>query len=159
MPITFNALLDIGCTCLQRKIEECSEDTESSFCRKLSANRLKIQDFKSDWERGKRGIGSDPVADDDCEGILSLKGISMNMYNERTKDAIIAKYRTTLAFTRRGAKYAVFKFQADAGKVRFSPTDLDPSHHDFYKCDAFTIDHVEELSVENITGDNDNDGR
>ena len=159
MPITFNALLDIECSCLQGKIEECRQDTESSFCRKISANRLRIQDFRSDWERGKREIGGERVAEDDCEAILSLKGISINMYNERTKGAIIAKYRTTFALTRRSAKYAVFRFQPDAGKVRSSRTDLDPSHRDFYKCDAFTMDHVTDLSVDTITGEDGNDGR
>lgn len=155
MPITFNRLIDIGCTCLLLKIEGYDENTESSFCKKIDGDKLRIQDFRSMWEKERRFIYGQPVGENDCEGILSLKGVSINLYNEENREAILEKYRTTFRLNRRKSMYAIFRFQEDAGKVRHSPQDGDPSHHEFYKCDGFTIEHVQEIETGNILGGND----
>ncbi len=155
MPTTYGALLDIDCTCLQGKIEECHENTESAFCRKIDGNTLRIQDFRSMWDRNRKIINGQRVGEIDCEGILSLKGVSVNLYNEENKDAILEKYRTTFRINRRGSKYAVFRFQEGAGKLRHSPQNGDSSHHDFYKCDGFSIEHVQIVETGKIFGGND----
>jgi hypothetical protein len=155
MPISFNSILDIDCVCLREKIEECDENTQSAFCRKIDGNRLGIQDFRSMWEKQRRLINGQPVGPNDCEGIVSLKGVSMNLYNEENRETILEKYRITFRINRRKVMYAVFRFQEAAGKVRYSPKDGDTSHHDLFKADTFTIEHVQEIESGNIFGGND----
>jgi hypothetical protein len=151
----FMSLLDIGCVCLLSQVEKCPENIEDSFCRKIDGNTLKIKDFRSPWEKGKKVINGHPVSDNDCESILSLKGISIDLYNEETKEEILGKYRTTFSFNRRKAMYAIFRFQPSAGKVRYSPYDGDTSHHDFYKSDTFSIEQVVTIKTGNILEDRD----
>ena len=148
----FNNLLDIDCTCLLAEIKNYPENTDVTFCRKLDGNTLRIQDFRSRWEKGKRDVDGQEVFADDCEGILSLKGISVDLYNDKNKENILRKYKTTFTFNKRKVKYAIFQFQIGAGRVRHSPRDGDLSHHDFYKCDAFSIEHIIPIGIGDVFG-------
>lgn len=152
MPSAFNGLLDIECTCLLAQVEKCTENTEATFCRKIDKKTINVKDFRSRWERNKRTINGQEVAADDCQTILALKGISIHLYNDENKNQVLEKYRTTFAFNRRRAKFAVFRFRNGAGKVKHSPGDGDSAHHDFYKSDDFTLDHIALIETCNIVG-------
>ena len=152
MPSGFNDLLDIECSCLLAQIEKCAENTEATFCRKIDKKSIKIKDFKSRWERNKKTINGTEVAEDDCAGILSLKGISIDLYSDENKEKVLEKYRTTFAINQRKVKYAIFQLRDGAGRVKHSPHNGDNTHHDFYKSDEFTLDHIMLIETRNIIG-------
>ena len=135
----FNKILsDTHCKCL----DDSFEDLDNTYIRKLKTNQLLIKDFQSYWEIGRR---CDPT---DCKEVCKRKAISINKYNENTKQKIIKHYKRTFNYNPSLIKYlCVFKFNKEAGKIKHSPSTGDKSHHSFYKCDTFSLEKINVVEI------------
>ena len=79
-----------------------------------------------------------------------LKGISINIWNEKSRDAVVRKYKTTGRFSPKNKdSICVFKFNKNAGLTRYTPSNTDDFHYDFYKSDQFDLEMiiVEEVMI------------
>lgn len=132
----FSELLkDTDCQCL----ENANQDNVSIFAKKINKPNPTDKDFKSHWERGKTSIV--------CDEICGYKGLSVNLWNESTKEAVIKKYVTTFGISpKHKDSIFVFKFLDEAGMVKYTPNENDKSHYDFYKSDNFTLEMLEQTT-------------
>ena len=131
-----NLLRDTDCNCL----DNAMQDNFRFFARKINKPNVTDKDFKSHWEREKRG--------DDCETICGLKGLSINEWDENSEKAVIKKFLTTFGISpKHKDSIFVFRFLPEAGLIKYTPKDKDSTHYDFYKSDAFTLDMLENHSI------------
>ena len=153
--MTFNHLsADINCSCLLDSVQKISSNAEDVFCRKMRQNNPGPRDFESNWEKNRREINGEPIdVQHDCSGILSLKAVSINAFNDQTKIHVLEKYRITFKISPKfnsSARFCSFKFKHNAGKVCHTPMKNDPSHYDFYKCDEFNMERLEIIMIGSI---------
>lgn len=140
--MTFNNLhIDTDCNCVGKAVEKL----ENIFARRVRSNPLKENDFKSKWEKKHPYPGNS-----DCEVICSHKGVSINLFSDETKDAVIKKFVTRFTFSPGSTAFCCkFKFKQGAGKLK--QTGLkDKSHHEFFKCDTFSLKDLEILDYVDI---------
>ncbi|MDQ1266230.1 MAG: hypothetical protein QG635_1382 [Bacteroidota bacterium] len=103
-----------------------------------------INDFVSNWEKGKR-------PNNGCEDICSNKGISINIYNEESKQIVKKKfYNMYVNAPQYKPIYCSFKFKSEAGKVKSTPNKNDKYHYTFYKSDEFEIKKIDILETLNL---------
>ena len=131
-----NLLQDTNCNCL----ENAMQDNFRLFARKINKPNVMDKDFRSHWERELRA--------NDCEKICGLKGLSINEWNENTEKAVIKKFLTTFGISpKHKDSIFVFRFLPEAGLTKYTPTDEDITHYDFYKSDRFTLDMLETYRI------------
>ena len=146
--MTFQGLVDgVDANCIYNVISKYTENIEDTFCKRVDKN-LSAREFRSFWEMGKI---VEPT-EDNCEDILSKKGVSVSKFNNQTRDHIIQLYRSVCSHAPqlKHKYYCSFKFKSGAGKVRHSPTNDDPYHHDFYKSDEFSTNFIEIIEKEKV---------
>jgi hypothetical protein len=133
----FNDILrDTNCGC----IDDTIEDNGNLFARKINKPIPLDKDFASHWERGKRA--------ENCKEICGFKGLSMNLWNETTKNDVIDKFLTTFSITpKHKDSIFVLKFLPNAGVIKKTPTKYDATHHDFYKSDEFSLELLEHHTI------------
>ena len=112
--MTFNHLsADINCSCLLDSVQKISSNAEDVFCRKMRQNNPGPRDFESNWEKNRREINGEPIdVQHDCSGILSLKAVSINAFNDQTKIHVLEKYR-------KSAKGESSNVQLPAQRIQF----------------------------------------
>jgi hypothetical protein len=141
--MTFDSLhADTDCDCLGGAFE----DTEKVFARKISKPNLRVADFSSHWERNKKPL------EDSCIEICKYKGISVNYWDDLTKQPIIDKYVKSLRLIDLDSKIVkdsilIFRFKSKMGSLKHSPSKLDPSHCTFYKSDTFDIQEIDVIDT------------
>jgi hypothetical protein len=125
-------------------IEECTEDTSSIFARRIDKDKLKLKDFRTYWESGKRPPGT-PTKDSIC----GYKGISISRYQTSSeRSAVMANFMQQVALSPAYRKFlAEIQFKPGCGMTKHTPTTNDASHHDFYKCDSFDVNNVTCINV------------
>lgn len=124
-----NILSEHDCDCLDKAIE----DNTSHFAIKTMKENLRFQDFQSYWEKGKR-----PDDNSNCEKVCSLKGVSISIFNDNTKDEVVSIYKELFPLAPKYKPYLnVVKFYDSSGVVKHTPNDLNIHHYDFYKSDTF----------------------
>ena len=144
--MTFDLLHnDTDCDCRQ----DTKQDTLNLYVRKIEKPVLKDKDLRTHWERGKRPDSAN------CVKVCGYKGMSVNIWDESSKQSIFSKFLTTFRFAPGNRKDSVFvfKFKENAGLLRYTPEDNDLFHYDFYKCDTFTsgmLDSVEIIPLKDI---------
>lgn len=135
-------LAEHNCNCIENSIA----DTASIYALKTMKNFIRIQDFSSYWEKGKR-----PNDTNNCEEICSYKGVSISICNENTKDEVISIYKELFPLAPGYKPYvSLIKFNDDAGVVKHTPNDRNNHHYDFYKCDDFEITKVDVLEINDL---------
>jgi hypothetical protein len=129
------------CTC----IKDAKEDYQSNFALKTMKTELRIQDFSSYWERGKR------PSSNQCEEICSLKGVSVSIFNDETKEAVIEIFKSLFPLAPKYKPFlSVVKFYDKSGLVKHTPIELNQYHFDFYKSDNFDFAKVELINVNEL---------
>lgn len=124
-------------------------DTTNLYARRIGkVNSLKTRDFKTMFEKG-RAIND---ALKDCEEVCGNYGLSIDKWNETTKEEVMDKYLTTLKIApKHKNNVCVIRFDVDAGKTKHTPIKTDPAnlhHHDFYKADSFSLEkHVDLVEI------------
>ncbi len=139
--MTFNQLHEnTDCDCLL----ETRENTENLFARKVgkAKTELKSRDFKTHYERGIT-----VTSPDDCLEVCGKRGLSIDIWNEATKVAVLQRFMTTFAISPKLKNHlSIIKFKEGAGFVKHTPV-IEPipneNHYDFYKSDEFDLDLVE----------------
>jgi len=137
-----NILSEHNCDCLDKAIE----DNASNFAIKTMKENLRVQDFQSYWEKGKR-----PDDNSNCEKICSLKGISISIFNDITKDEVETIYKELFPLAPKYKPYLnVVKFYDSSGVVKHTPKDFNIHHYDFYKSDTFDFLNVDVIQVNEL---------
>ena len=131
--MTFKKLhQDTECNCLESAIQ----DNDNLYARKINKPIPLDRDFNSHWERGKRA--------EICNEICGYKGLSINKWDEDSKNAIINKFLTTFGISpKHKDSIFVFRITPETGVVEYTPTQNDKTHFDFYKSDDFTLEMLE----------------
>lgn len=127
----------IQCNC----INDTFEDFENIYARRVGeAKELKLRDFRSHHERGKI------PKTEECEEICGYRGVSIEIWNDKTKKELIAKYQISTGIAPKlKNQLAIFIMRDGAGKVKFTPNQPDgynPHHFDMFKDDNFTIEKL-----------------
>ncbi len=141
--MTFDSLhADTDCDCLG----ETFEDKSRYFARKISRPVMKISDFSSHWERDKFPTVLN------CKNTCMHKGLSFNVWNDETREKVIAKYAKTVANQNKKGRIIkdcvlIFRLKENMGLINFSPTQFDPSHHTFFKSDTFDVNDLELIEI------------
>ena len=141
--MTFDSLhIDTECDCLG----ETFEDTKQIFARKISKPNLRVADFRSHWERNIK------PSKNLCIEICRFKGISINYWNDLTRQQVIDKYVKSLRLIDLDKKIVkdcilIFRFKSEMGYTKSSPTTNDPSHCTFFKSDTFDIENIEVINT------------
>lgn len=142
---------DVECNC----IEGAGEDNQSAFLRTIDGNEPKEKDFFSHWERYKKQ--GKPLPHDNCGEACALKGLSINKGDGYSEDEILEVYKNRLLYLseKERRKRSVYKFKlgGEVGVVKHTPDEYHDSHHDLYKCDAFTIDKLQVVEIAKIKFD------
>lgn len=134
---------DEGSTC--NCTEDAKEDYQSHFAIKTMKTELRIQDFNSYWEKGKRPKSNN------CEEICSLKGVSVSIFNDETKEAVLDIFKSLFPLAPKYKPFlSVVKFYDQSGLVKSTPNELNQYHFDFYKSDNFDFEKVELIIVNNL---------
>ncbi|MHA8056468.1 hypothetical protein VR611_11010 [Aquirufa nivalisilvae] len=130
---------DNNCDC----ITNAYQDNESTYALKTMKDFIRIQDFNSYWDKGKR-----PVNINDCEEVCSLKGVSVSILNESTKEDVISIYRELFPLAPKYKPYfGIVKFYESSGVVKHTPNDGNIHHYDFYKSDTFDFAKVNVIQI------------
>jgi hypothetical protein len=133
-----------SCKCLKN----CIENIVDTFARRTGDSKeIKLRDFRTPFERGKE------VSDlNDCDEVCGNHGLSVDLWNDNSKGAILDRYMTTLAIGPKLKNHlSIIKLKAEAGLVKNTPVIGQIGgeyHHDMYKSDSFEINFVE--LIENI---------
>lgn len=130
-------------------INDLEENTISVFCKKIKQNELNISDFKSYWEKGKRPRKNKQ------NDICNFKGISCNkLANDLSNESAIVKHYFNLRLFKKkynGNYLCKFKTKKEAG-VFFDNSKLsNPSHHNFFKSDNFSLEKIEVIEIVKIS--------
>ncbi|MEI7526860.1 MAG: hypothetical protein WCJ95_21105 [Mariniphaga sp.] len=135
-------LSEHNCDCLDKAIE----DNTSHFAIKTMKENLRVQDFHSYWEKGKR-----PDDNRNCEKICSFKGVSISIFNDSTKDEVATIYKELFPLAPKYKPYLnVVKFYDSSGVVKHTPNDGNIHHYDFYKSDTFDFLIVDVIQVNEL---------
>jgi hypothetical protein len=124
-------------------------DSTSLYARRIGkVNSLKDRDFKTNFEKGK--ALNDALKS--CDEVCGSFGISVDKWDDKTKDEVMDKYLTTFKIApKHKNNVCVIKFNAAAGKTKHTPIKSDPAnlhHHDFYKSDSFSLEnHVDLVEI------------
>ena len=131
--MTFDILhKDTNCDC----VGFAEEDLDTRFARKIYKPFLREYDFRIKED------GSGNILN--CKQLCGLRGISINIWNADSQEAIIQKYKTSTNFSPKNRdSICVFKFNKNAGLTRHTPSNQDKFHYDFYKSDQFQMDNIE----------------
>lgn len=143
MNMEFESLiLGHSCDCLDKAVE----DNSSNFAIKTMKENLREQDFNSYWEKGKR-----PVDNNNCDEVCSYKGVSVSIFDEKTKDEVVNIYKELFPLAPKYKPYlSVVKFYDSSGVVKHTPNDGNNHHYDFYKSDTFDFTKVEVITVNDL---------
>ena len=132
------------CNCTSKSQENLTD----FFARKVgkAKTELKERDFKTHHERG---IMASVL--DDCSEVCGKRGLSIDIWNEQTKESILQRFMTTFAISPKLKNHlSIIKFKKGAGVVKHTPV-LKPipnkHHHDFYKSDNFNLDLIELIEL------------
>lgn len=137
-----NILSEHNCDCL----DKATEDNTSHFAIKTMKENLRVQDFQSYWEKGKR-----PDDNSNCEKICSIKGVSISVFNDGTKDEVVTIYKELFPLAPKYKPYInVVKFYESSGVVKHTPKDFNIHHYDFYKSDTFDFLNVDVIQVNEL---------
>lgn len=131
-----------NCDCLDKTVE----DNTSNFAMKTMKENLRVQDFYSYWEKGKR-----PEDNNNCDEVCSYKGVSISIFNDNTKDDVVNIYKELFPLAPKYKPYiSVVKFYDSSGVVKYTPNDDNTHHYDFYKSDAFDFTKIEVIQVNEL---------
>lgn len=131
-----------NCDCFDKSVE----DNTSSFAIKTMKENLRVQDFNSYWEKGKRPEGSN-----NCDEVCSYKGVSISIFNDSTKDDVVNIYKELFPLAPKYKPFlSVVKFYNSSGVVKYTPNDGNTHHYDFYKSDTFDFTKVDVIEVNNL---------
>lgn len=135
-----NLKKDSDCDCLQKSFI----DNESTFARVIKSEEIVDNDFKSHWDKGKKGTT--------CIEQCGNKGISISkIESEPVKNKIIELYRGTFKMAPKyKSKIIFFKLIEKSGVIKHTPSNSNVYHHDFYKSDLFTLTLVEVVESTNF---------
>lgn len=129
------------CNCF----DNANEDLQNNFAIKTMKSELRVQDFNSYWEKGKRPITNE------CEEICSLKGVSISIFNDETKDAVINIFKSLFPLAPKYKPYlSVVKLYDKSGLVKHTPNEINQYHYDLYKCDTFDYANVELININEL---------
>lgn len=132
---------DHNCNCFENAIE----DIENLYAIKANKNMLRIQDFASYWEKGRR------PASDDCKEICSLKGVSISLFNDINKDEVVEIFKSLFSIAPKYRPYLiVFRFYESSGLIKQTPSVINKHHFDFYKCDTFDFSKVNIINANEL---------
>lgn len=130
------------CDCLEKAVE----DNSSNFAMKTMKENMRVQDFNSYWEKGKR-----PEDNNNCDEVCSYKGVSISIFNENTKDEVVNVYKELFPLAPKYKPYlSVVKFYDSSGVVKHTPNDGNAHHYDFYKSDTFDFTKVDIITVNEL---------
>lgn len=133
---------DQNCNCLDKAVE----DNNSNFAIKTMKENLRVQDFNSYWEKGKR-----PNDKNSCNEVCSYKGVSISIFDDNTKEEVINIYKELFPLAPKYKPYlSVVKFYDLSGVVKHTPNDGNTHHYDFYKSDTFDFEKVDVLQVNEL---------
>ena len=135
------------CVCID---DECKQDTNHVFIRKIGKKRIKNGDLRTHWERDKR-----PHSGSGCSKECNMKGLTF--YRSPEGDSIIDQWRNEGNVTEKYSPKRVakkhscwIKFRQDAGLIKLTPSKQSQYHYTFYKRDDFSMDLIEVVRVEAI---------
>jgi hypothetical protein len=140
--MTFNNFnSDHTCNCF----DNAFEDVDSFYAIKTNKDQLRSQDFNSYWDKGRRS------GDNNCEEICSLKGVSISIFNEDSKEEVKTVYQQLFKLAP-GYKphLSVVKFYHSSGMVKSTPSKINKHHYDLYKSDDFDYSKVELIEVNEL---------
>ncbi|MBT2558873.1 hypothetical protein J7E24_13840 [Hymenobacter sp. ISL-91] len=151
--MTFEVLHEgTECNC----VDGVGTDTESTFLRTVGGNQPKERDFMSHWERYKKQ--GKEIEAKGCADTCGWKGVSMNKADGYDEEEIITVFRQRLMFSPQSKMYICrFKTGSENGVVNHTPNDDHDSHHDLLKCDVFSVEKLESVSVVKIELEDDAD--
>ncbi len=133
--------VDTNCDCL----ENSESDLDTNFAIKIMKDHLRIQDFNSYWEKGRR------PNNDDCKEICSLKGNSVSIISDDTKEKVLEIFKGIFPLAPKYKPYlCIVKFKDNCGHFKHTPDDINPFHYDFYKCDTFDFTKVSLINVNEL---------
>lgn len=129
---------DIPCDCFQ----DTFEDHETKFTIKINQNVLKEKDFKTYWEKGRRSY-------ENCEKGCSLKSQSISIIKtEEDLQQNIETYKKLFPIAPNYKPFcAIIVFKEESGKIKLTPSKINPLHCDLYKSDTFSKDLVEVIDI------------
>lgn len=133
--------IDHNCDCT----ENAREDTVNLFAIKTMKNVLRIQDFNSYWEKGKK-----PQIEN-CKEICSYKGVSISIFTDETKDEVTEVYKSLFPLFPKYKPYlSVVRFYESSGLVKHTPNEVNKHHYDLYKCDTFDFAKVDLITINEL---------
>lgn len=136
-----NIFKDSNCNCL----ENSKEDFASHYAIKTMKESLRVQDFNSYWEKGKRPNSND------CKEICSYKGVSISIFNEETKEEVVNIFKELFPLAPRYKPYLkVIKLYDSSGVVKHTPNEVNIHHYDFYKSDTFEFSKVDIIEIKEL---------
>lgn len=139
--MTFNKLHEnTVCNCL----EGSAENLNDTFARTVTkTTKVKVSDFKSYHECNKS------PADDTCKSICSYRGVSVDIWNTVSQEAVFKRICKTFEISPGLKKVLlIFKMKQHAGKIAYTPNPENPFHHDLYKSDEFdAVTHIQFVNI------------
>lgn len=136
-----NLTNDHNCDCT----ENSTEDTVNLFALKTMKSELRLQDFNSYWEKGRK------PQRENCKEICSHKGVSISLFNDETKDEVTQIYKSLFPLAPKYKPYlSVVRFYESSGLVKHTPDESNKHHHDLYKCDTFDFTKVNLITVNEL---------
>ncbi|MBT1709266.1 hypothetical protein KK062_13570 [Fulvivirgaceae bacterium PWU5] len=127
---------DIECNCLNGT----KEDFGSRYGLKTNKNQIRIVDFESHWEKGKRPESAA------CEEVCSYKGKSVSLITDANLNEVTQIFKQLFPLSPKYKPFlTIVKFADHTGTVKHTPDFINAHHHDFYKCDNFTFENVSQL--------------
>lgn len=122
--------------------ENANEDVINNFVLKINKNELRLQDFNTYWEKGRRPTTKE------CSEICSLKGLSISIFNNETKEKVLNIFKTLFPLAPGYKPYlAIVSFKNGLGVTKYTPSKINQFHFDFYKCDAFDYKNVNLINI------------
>lgn len=141
--MTFENLhIGTDCNCLHR----AKPNSTDLFARRVGkAPDLKDRDFRTHHERSK-----EPDDPDNCSIVCGYRGLSVDLWNDDTKEQILNRYGITNAFApvigKKKNQLSIIRLNEASGVVKHTPIkgpSPNPYHYDWYKCDNFDLTLVE----------------
>jgi hypothetical protein len=143
--MTFQKLTsDSSCVCIDGSLSILISDI---FCRRLSKEKIGINDFKTYWELGKF-----PNNKNDCKKVCDHKSLSLHKYSTETD--LIKFYQKTISFRpelkAKTPFYCRLRFNDGAGKGKNSPSNPDRDHYSIFKSDLFNLKSIFVIEIKEI---------
>lgn len=135
--MTFNNLhQDTPCNC----IEDAKEDFESHYGLKTNKNAIRLVDFDSYWEKGRRPQSKS------CGEVCSFKGKSVTLITNENLSEVTEIFKQLFPLSPGYKPFlTIVKLADNTGRVKHTPDSRNKYHHDFYKCDNFTLENITQL--------------